>query len=120
MKKTRTLRGFTCLEFKDAYGESCSLQASSRIGNYEGAFNRPGTSAVWLGLDQAKPMVMACDARAVGVATEETTGWVDYPIPSQVMINTRMHLDREQVRGLIAALQEWLDVAEDNNIKTSA
>jgi hypothetical protein len=88
------------------------LQASSIIGDYEDAIDRPGTSAVWLGLNQAKPIIMASDAESVGVETKETTGWVDYPIPAQVQINTRMHLNREQVRDLIGALQEWLDDAE--------
>lgn len=100
------------MEFKDTYGASCSLQASSLIGNYENSWSHPGTSAVWLGIDKVEPIVMASQAASVGVDTKETTGWVPYPVPPQVQLNARMHLDREQVEGLIVRLQEWLDHAK--------
>lgn len=74
----RTVRGFELLEFKDRYGTPCSLQASS-LAEYE----KPGTSAVWLGTDDVAPKVLG--------------------------LTTRMHLDREQVAALIQHLQSWLD-----------
>lgn len=77
----RTSRGFELIEFKDHYGEKCSLQASS-LAEYE----KPGTSAVWLGCNEAKKHF----------ATGET-------------LSQRMHLNREQVAALIAHLQSWLD-----------
>lgn len=100
----RTARGFELLEFKDRYGTPCSLQASS-LAEYE----KPGTSAVWLGTDDAAPKVLASQARSLGVDTAERTGWVPYPIPPGVSLTTRMHLDREQVAALIQHLQSWLD-----------
>lgn len=100
----RTARGFELLEFKDRYGTPCSLQASS-LAEYE----KPGTSAVWLGTDDAAPKVLASQARSLGVDTAERTGWVPYPIPPEVSLTTRMHLDREQVAALIKHLQSWLD-----------
>ena len=102
-KQTRTHRGFKIVEFNDRYGVSCSLQASS-LAEYE----EPGISAVWLGPNDADPKVMASEAASVGVVTNETCGWVPYPVPDNVMMNTRMHLDREQVASLIRHLQEWL------------
>lgn len=100
----RTARGFELLEFKDRYGTPCSLQASS-LAEYE----KPGTSAVWLGPDDAAPKVLASQARNLGVDTAERTGWVPYPLQPGVSLTTRMHLDREQVAALILHLQSWLD-----------
>lgn len=99
-----TARGFEIVKFADRYGVACSLQASS-MAEYE----KPGTSAVWLGPDDAAPKVMASQARSLGVDTTECTGWVPYPIPPEVSLTTRMHLDREQVAALILHLQSWLD-----------
>lgn len=99
-----TARGFEVIEFSDSYGEKCELQASS-MAEYE----EPGTSAVWLGLADARPMVLASDAAKVGVITDETCGWVPFPVPDEVLLHTRMHLNREQVAALIRHLQSWLD-----------
>lgn len=101
---SRTGRGFEIVKFTDRYGEKCSLQASS-LAEHE----KPGTSAVWLGVDDARPIVMASEAEMVGVKTDETTGWVPFPVPDAVQIHTRMHLDREKVAALIRHLQSWLD-----------
>lgn len=100
----RTQRGFEIIEFTDRYGEKCSLQASS-LAEYE----KPGTSAVWLGVADARPIVMARDADIVGVKTTETCGWIPFPVPQEVQMHTRMHLSREQVVALIRHLQSWLD-----------
>lgn len=56
--------------------------------------------------------MLAREARAVGVTPKQMDGWVDYPIPEQVFLTTRMHLNEEQVRALIATLQGWLDTGE--------
>jgi hypothetical protein len=97
-------RGFPIVRFSDRYGVPCSLQMSS-LAEYE----KPGTSAVWLGTSDAQPKVMAREAASVGVQTTETTGWVPFPIPESVLLSTRMHLDRKQVAALIHHLQRWLD-----------
>lgn len=107
-KADKTERGFAIVEFKDQYDVPCSLQASSVVLSEHGLDN-PGTSAVWLGITTVKPIVMARDAARLGVQTREENGWVRYPIPEGVQLNSRMHLDRDQVAGLILRLQEWLD-----------
>jgi hypothetical protein len=109
-----TARGLEVVKFTDCYGATCSLQASS-LAHYE----KPGTSAVWLGCEDAAPKVMASQAKAVGVTTQETCGWVPYPIPEEVQLTTRMHLTREQVASLISHLQNWLgsDSFETPNAK---
>lgn len=92
------------MNFKDHYGVPCSLQASSLA-----IYCKPGTSAVWLGCDDAQPKIMASDAARLGIKTDAPCGWIPYPIPDEVLLSTRMHLNREQVAGLIAHLQSWLD-----------
>ena len=104
-----TSRNFSLIEFVDHYGEKCSLECSSIIGDYDDAFARPGSSCVWLGIDKPTPKILARNARNVGVETKKTTGWVEYPIPDGVSVSARMHLNREQVSGLIKCLQEWLE-----------
>ena len=101
---SNTDRGFPLVKFKDHYEKECSLQASSLA-----LYAQPGISAVWLGADRETPKIMAKDALKHGIKTTETTGWVDYPIPDEVLISSHMHLNREQVEGLIDRLQSWLD-----------
>jgi len=76
----RTEREFELIEFFDRYDKRCSLQASS-LAEHE----QPGTSAVWLGLNEPH-------LPHLGHST-----------------SPRMHLDVERVRSLVAHLQAWLD-----------
>ena len=102
-------RGWPRIDFQDSYGKQCSMQLSSVIGDYEDAFERPGTSAVWLGISEVEAQVMARDAASVGINPMTDVGWVPYPIPKEVLVTTRMHLNREQVAGLRDRLTEWLE-----------
>ena len=101
----KTNRGFSIIYFKDGNDKECQLQCSSAIGDYEDSFGRPGTSFVWLGLENADPKILS------------EKGWVSYPIHKDVLLNTRMHLNREQVENLIDRLNEWLEKGkwENNN-----
>ena len=96
----KTERGFEKLEFKDAYDISCSLQQSSAA-----SFN-----ALWVGVDDPNPVILVTDAVRLGLPTfGKTHGWVPYEIPNDVLLHTRMHMNEDQVRGMIAHLQSWLD-----------
>jgi len=77
-----TYRGFSLGEFVDMYGARCSIQKSSLATE----------DAIWLGVDDADPKILASKAKEHGVDTNYTTGWVDYPIPDDVLLTTRMHL----------------------------
>lgn len=103
-KVQKTSRGFEIIRFTDRGGDKCTLQQSS-LADYV----QPGISAVWLGVEDANPQVMATKASSVGVQTTETCGWVPYPIPEDVLLSTRMHLDRKQVKKLIVSLTRWLE-----------
>jgi hypothetical protein len=96
MKITQTGRGFPFVAFVDRYNKECSLQISSLADD----------RCVWLGIEHAEPKIMA------SVLRDGLTGWVDYPIPEDVHINTRMHLTQEQVAELIPHLQQFVDTGE--------
>lgn len=102
MKRSKTNRGFDIIVFSDIYGEKCSIQKSS-IATDE---------AIWIGIDNANPKIMASQAKSLGVDTEETTGWISYPIPNEVLMTTRMHLNREQVKKLLPVLSKFVETGE--------
>lgn len=111
---TKTGRGFPILNFQDSYGAECSLQASSIW--MEDDNNAAGGSAVWLGVDDPKPQVLA---KKLHPDDPTVTGWEPCPLTpppgvemDDVLFTTRMHLTREQVRELIGQLQHWLKHAE--------
>ena len=99
---SETQRGFATKEFRDLYGTPCSLQKSSLATE----------DAIWFGVDDANPLIMASQATEFGIKTAETTGWVPYPIPKAVLLHTRMHLNREQVAELLPILQKFIDTGE--------
>ena len=108
----RTHRGFEIVKLDDANGNPCSIQQSSAIGDLEDDIRNPGASFLWLGVDDPDPKVMRSQAASVGLCVppgEEVSGWMPYPVPPQVSLSTRMHLDRSQVEGLVKRLQAWLE-----------
>ena len=102
MDDIKTARGFAFTVFKDFYGEDCSIQKSSLATE----------DCIWLGIQDAKPKIMASKAPMLGVETKETTGWVTYPIPDDVNLNTRMHLSRDQVAELLPYLKSFVETGE--------
>ena len=92
-KVSRTSRGFEIVDFKDKNGVACSLQSSS-LAEHE----NPGTSAVWIGCDDANPRILL-----------PGTGWTKVQWLDGTIADTRMHLSREQVAALISHLQAWLE-----------
>ncbi len=106
--QTASHNGFPMVVFQDMYDNGCSLQASS-IWEDD---NRCGESAVWLGINDADPKVMAREASGLGIKTSQKDGWVPYPVPPNVQLNTRMHLNRDQVAALIDHLKLWLETGQ--------
>ena len=78
-----TNRGFKLLQFYDDYDELCDIQESSNV-----------VPHIWLGVHSANPKILASKTPAGG------TGWVNYEIPDDVLISTRMHLNRKQCMSL--------------------
>ena len=86
-QKTITNRGFELLHFKDCYDELCDIQRSSSAED----------DYIWLGIHDPHPLIMASRTSQGG------NGWVDYPIPDDVLIHHRMHLNR--ARSIALALK---------------
>lgn len=93
----KTSRGFDLIEFVDRYDAKCSLQESSLA-------TEP---AIWFGCNDADPKIMASDAKRLGIFTHTDSGWISYPIPSEVSFNTRMHLTQDQVKELLPYLERF-------------
>jgi len=102
MEKVTTNRGFSLIKFKDRYNNDCSIQESSLATE----------DCIWIGIDDPNPQIMASQAKEFGVETNETTGWVDYPIPEEVSLNTRMHITRDQAKEIIEVLQIFVETGE--------
>ncbi|WP_131421429.1 hypothetical protein [Comamonas thiooxydans] len=106
---TTNARGFPKVRFADKDGVLSNITCSSVVGDYEDSLDRPGTSALMIGIDQVEPLILAKEAKAHGVSTQEEVGWVPYPVPKAVLMNASLHLNREQVRGQISRLEHWLE-----------
>lgn len=96
LKIEKTNRGFGRIEFEDYYGEKCSIQKSSLAEE----------DAIWFGINDANPQIMASKVMKKG------TGWVKYPIPDDVVLTTRMHLTRDEVRELLPILIKFVETGE--------
>ena len=90
-------RGFAVGEFTDEYGIECSIQKSSWAEK----------DAIWLGVDDPKPKILACKVNG-GIPN----GWVDYKIPEDVNLHTRMHLTRDMVKQLLPLLNKFVKTGE--------
>lgn len=95
MKTKKTGRGFEIIEFEDHNGQTCSLQQSSAIGWF--ASDAPGSSFVWLGVNDVIPKVLV-----------QNEGWVDVELPKGAMTSARMHLDQDSIKELVKHLNRWL------------
>ena len=102
MIHTKTYRDFERIEFNDLYDKKCSLQQSSLSTD----------DAIWLGINDPEPKIMAKDAAPLGIITSQSYGWISYPLPKEVSLTTRMHLTREQAAQLIPLLQRFVDTGE--------
>ena len=96
MFRTKTERGFAVVEFEDMYGVSCSIQKSSLASE----------DCVWMGLNEVVPKIMAKELR------EDLTGWVNFPSPEEVLLNARMHINKQQAKEIIEVLQTFVDTGE--------
>ncbi len=105
---SKTQRGFPVVGFQDRCGAKCSIQKSSLADE----------DAIWIGIDDPDPQIMARDALEMGRTDllndgpERYNGWVNFPIPDKVLLTTRMHLNKEQVATLLPLLQHFLEHGE--------
>lgn len=95
LELTRTGRGFARAAFVDQNGVKCSLQESSAATE----------DCIWLGADD------------IGLKHFKAgEGWEDVPLPQSMqehyIANTRMHLNRDQVRALLPLLHRFVETGE--------
>ena len=107
--------GWPLVEFSDHYETAAYLKCSSIIGDYDDSSDRPGTSCVWLGAQQVDAKILCKNAHLVGLKTDKKVGWMDFPIPEDVSLQASLHLNREQAKGLIERLTEWLETGTFTN-----
>lgn len=88
MKVGVTNRGFERIDFDDLYGTECSLQVSSLAID----------EAVWLGCNDPDPRVCV-----------PGEGWKGIPLPPETVCNTRMHLNRRQLKKLLPHLKRFVE-----------
>ncbi len=100
----KTERGFSKVVFTDSYNVNCSIQESSLATD----------DRIWLGIESPDPQIMKSDALKLGLPLPEgeISGFMEYHIPKEVFISTRMHLNREQVTNLVEYLSKWLETGE--------
>lgn len=96
MTERFTDRGFKLIQFKDESNTKCNIQKSSLATE----------DAIWLGVEDPEPKILASKTKEGGA------GWVNYPIPEDVLLKTRMHLTKEHIEELIPILQRFLDTGE--------
>jgi hypothetical protein len=102
MDISKTSRGFAICEFTDRYGSKCSLQKSSLATE----------DAIWFGVDDVKPQILASDARKLGISTDSTAGWIEYEIPNEVLLSSRMHLTQDMVKKILPILKKFAKTGE--------
>lgn len=95
MEKNYTSRGFCRYEFNDAYDKSCSLQRSSCVEPH-----------IWLGCNDI--------GLRVGypwreISEEELKTLLK---AKELVSNSRMHLNVEQVKALLPILQKFVETGD--------
>lgn len=52
---------------------------------------------------------MVAKAKENGLEPQGENGWMPFPIPDDVLLSTRMHLNREQVAELLPYLTRFVE-----------
>lgn len=92
MEVKQNNRGFSYAGFTDLYGHEVSIQDSSLATDY----------AIWLGLDEPYTKINKNGNGPFGP-------YEDYTLPDNILVWTRMHINREQAQDLIEVLQRFVD-----------
>lgn len=119
----KTARGFEVKHFKDTYGMDCSIQESSSAEEEK----------IWLGVHSAPVRVMWKDVpkflesvKGIKKDFPETNewGWCTVNLPDEALVESRMHLNKEQAKWLVKELKYFIkygylkDEDEENNNET--
>ncbi len=104
MKNTPTSRGFSRFEFKDSHGDFCSLQKSSAAED----------DYIWLGCNDIGLKTFLPYAPDVSWKEHSEKEIMEKlrPGSTSVVANTRMHLNRGQVKELLPYLIKFVKTGE--------
>ena len=103
----KTARGYEVKHFKDTYGMDCSIQESSSAEEPK----------IWLGVHSAPVRVMWKDVpefiesvKGIKKDFPETNerGWCTVNFPDEALVESRMHLNREQAKWLVKELKYFI------------
>lgn len=98
LKKTKTSRGFSRVEFTDTYGTECTIQKSSLAEK----------DAIWIGVEKLIIQKMN-GAQKLELDMYETDGhFVKYKLPEGSISNQHMHLTQSQVKKLLPILAKFV------------
>ena len=98
----KTERGFDLIEFKDSDGNQCTIQKSSSAKE----------DKVWIGISSAQATIFASEAAKQGYPTNAGQGWIDFYIPEEVIIPTKMLLNKKQAASIINTLQKFVNTGD--------
>lgn len=105
MSKINVIEGngmFPHARFKDQKNNDCTIMISTLADD----------RCIWLGIVEVNPKIRAIHAEKNGIITEQKVGWVDFPIPDEVLLSSKMHLNMEQVKELLPLLQKFAETGE--------
>ena len=89
----KTNRGFERQDFYDDYGLECSIQESSAV-----------VPHIWLGVNHAPVKVMRKDLSGISISMPSPEcnerEWCTINLPVDALVESRMHLNREQALDL--------------------
>lgn len=92
MKEFKTKRGFSYVEFEDGYGLKCKIQESSAVEPH-----------IWLGVNKPK----------LTVFEDENMGkYHKIEMPKQFIVDSEMHLSREDVAKLLPYLNRFVETGD--------
>jgi len=94
-EKDYTIRGFGIYRFKDSYGVDCNIQLSSSV-----------EPRIWIG---CKDMDIKIGYPWTKISEEEIKQKFHC---QEVLANTRMHLNVEQVKAILPILQRFVETED--------
>lgn len=88
MRVKKNKKGLNVIEFKDFYGEECTMEETSFTGD----------RTLWIGCNNANPKFFTVE-----------NGWKPVHMPEKYVANTKMHLSRKQVEKMLPHLIKFVE-----------
>lgn len=100
MEKFLTDRWYHLYRFKDRLWTVCNIQKSSRATE----------DCIWLWVEDCNPQIMVSDAKKLWIPTDDNeVWWIDFKVPKEVVLTTRMEINKEQAKELVLKLNRFIE-----------